>query len=455
MTGYSLDDTIVAIATPQARSALGIVRLSGPAAWSIARAVAPKLPNRLRPRHAYVRVASFPGTAATSIETTCVITPWRAPRTYTGEDMVELSLHGSPALLALAVQACLVAGGRQAEPGEFTFRAYVNGKLDLIQAEAVQDLINADSALALRLAASALSGSTAVHVRKWLQVLERLVADIEVFHDYAANDLDSSLDASALASPQQVLCALQTMLSELEVAMEAARRAVPMREGLTIALCGAPNAGKSTLFNALLGHARALTAPQPGTTRDYITATTEERGLRITYIDTAGMHDAVDPLEASGVASAVEWVKAADYVLWIEAADHPVHVPPELAAINIWRVVSRCDLLQQWPSLRPGEFAVSGLTGRGVAELREALAAQIVATTPEAALDAFTVRQAGAIGEATEYLSCACASLSAHLPLDAVVMDLNAARAALHGLHEQHDHSAIVKQVFSRFCVGK
>jgi tRNA modification GTPase len=455
MTSYSLGDTIAAIATSPARGALGIVRLSGPAAWSIARAITPGLPARLRAQQAYVRAARLANTAGDGIEITCVVLPWRAPLTYTGEDMVELSLHGSPALLDLALQACLAAGARQAAPGEFTFRAYLNGKLDLAQAEAVQDLINADSAQALRLAASALSGAASAHMRRWTQALEAVLAEIEVFHDYAADDLDSSVDAATVAGPETLLDALQAILGELENAQDTARRTAPLREGVTVALCGAPNAGKSTLFNALVGHARALTAPQPGTTRDYITAATEERGLRITFVDTAGMHQADDPLEASGVELAAEWGRTADYVWWIEAADSPAPPPAALASGSLWRVVSRCDLLQAWPSMNPSVYAVSGVTGQGVAELRQALVEMVLATAGESARAAFTMRQAGAIDMAMAYLREACTALSERTPLDAVAIDINAARTALRGLYEQQDRNAIIAQIFSRFCVGK
>jgi tRNA modification GTPase len=227
MTGYSLGDTIAAIATPPARGALGIVRLSGPKAWPIARMVAPGLPERLRAQQAYVRPARLAGATGACIEITCVVLPWRAPLTYTGEDMVELSLHGSPALLGLALQACLAAGARLAGPGEFTFRAYIYGKLDLAQAEAVQELINADSVQALRLAASALGGAASAQVRRWTQALVALLAEIEVFHDYAADDLDASVDAAALARPDELLARLQVLLNELAAAEDrAADRAV-------------------------------------------------------------------------------------------------------------------------------------------------------------------------------------------------------------------------------------
>jgi tRNA modification GTPase len=455
MTGYSFGDTIAAIATAPARGALGIVRLSGPDAWRIARSLAPALPQRLRTRHAYVRSAVLPSSDGGAVESMCVVLPWRAPRTYTGEDMVELSLHGSPALLELALTACLGAGARLAEAGEFTFRAYINGKLDLAQAEAVQDLINADSAQALRLAASALHGAVSKQVLRWIALLEALLAEIEVFHDYAADDLDSSVVAGSVAQPHHLLFALGELADGIDSALAAALRTAPLREGISVALCGAPNAGKSTLFNALLGHVRALTAPEPGTTRDYVTATIEVRGLRITLVDTAGMRQAQDPLEAAGVELAQHWGRSADFVLWLEAADDPAPAPAESLPGQLWLVRSRCDTLPGWPAREPGVYAVSGLTGQGVAELREALVEHVVRAAGTSAQAAFTARQVEHAARAAGFIQQARAGLVNGLPLDAVSADMHAARTALQEICEQQDRNSIIAQVFSRFCVGK
>lgn len=455
MPGYSIGDTIAALASAPARGALGIVRLSGPEAWRIARYIAPALPRHMRARHAYVRQARLAADGGECISTACVVLPWRAPRTYTGEEMVELSLHGSPALLDLALQACLAGGARLAEAGEFTYRAYLNGKLDLAQAEAVQELINADSTQALRLAASSLLGSVSTQVHEWISSLEHVLAEIEVFHDYAADDLDSSVDATSVARPEQMLSLLHALEQQMQDALSAAQRTAPLREGITVALCGAPNAGKSTLFNALLGHARALTAAEPGTTRDYVTATIEVRGLRLTLVDTAGVREVHDPLEAEGVALARLWGRSADYVLWLEAAGQHGLAQPELPPDKLWRVLSHCDKLPQWPPAQPGLYAVSGLTGQGVAELREAIVSHSLAAAGPPAQAAFTARQAEHIKAAAADVRQACAGLAGGMPLDAVSVDLHAARQALQLVCEQQDRDSIIAQVFSRFCVGK
>jgi tRNA modification GTPase len=452
VTGYSLADTIVALGTPAGRGALGVVRLSGPAAWAIARRIAPGLPVRAKARKAYVLQARLPAPSSTPIESACVIVLWRAPRSYSGEDMAELSLHGNPALLHLAEDACIAAGARLAEAGEFTYRAYVNGKLDLAQAEAVQALVAADGAQALRLAATALLGSSSELIAGWDVRLATLLAEIEVFHDYASDDLDSSLDSSSLAQPQQLMAALDGVVVEITRAIEASHSTAPLREGITVALCGPPNAGKSTLFNALLGHARAITSPQPGTTRDFITATVEADGLRITFIDTAGVRVGRDEIESAGVALAQQWGSSADIVLWLDNACAPA---PASSIAGAWRVITHCDQLPQWPQLQAGVSHVSGTTGQGVAGLRSAIVQHIAVHTTTSALGAFTARQTGLLSQCKDHCQHALVALHESFPLDGVAADLHAARQALLNIGQPPDRDAVLAQVFSRFCVGK
>jgi tRNA modification GTPase len=267
----------------------------------------------------------------------------------------------------------------------------------------------------------------------------------------------------------------------MDAALEASRRAAPLRSGLTVALCGPPNVGKSTLFNALLGHERALTAPEPGTTRDYLAESLDAGGLKLTLVDTAGYRDAADAVEAAGVRRAGEWARAADVLLWVEAADEPsAGLPDALADLQPLRVMTRCDLLEEWPEARVGGelasprdggsvktgggelrpypdsevFLVSGTTGRGVPELWAALSA-LPGQLGEPALDSFGARQAQAVQQAREALQRARAALGQGMPLDAAAVDLYAAADALHGVFEQHDRARVIEQIFSGFCVGK
>jgi len=445
-----------------APAALGIVRLSGPAAWEIACQLIANPPPKLTPRHAYLVTLVLDADDERQrggLAETALVTFFQAPETYTGADLVELSVHGNPLLVRAVVRACLEHGARPAEAGEFTYRAYLNGKLDLAQAEGVQELITAGSLQALRLAQSALAGVPSGVTRGWVERLTGLLAGIEVIHDYAADGLDASLDAAELTTPEQLRAALTELGGELEQALADSRRTAPLREGITVAITGPPNVGKSTLFNALVGHERALTAAEPGTTRDYITERLETGGVHLTLVDTAGYRDTRDALEAAGVRRAGDWAKSADRVLWVNAADRPpVPVPAGLAATEPLPVVTRCDLLPGWPTqmtgMPAGTIYVSGLTGKGVNELHAALAALAGAIgLPE--LAAFSERQARRLASAGAHLERAQLSLRQQLPLDAVAQDLYGARRDLHGIYEQVDHAQVVAQVFSRFCVGK
>lgn len=445
-----------------APAALGIVRLSGPDAWDIARQLIKDLPSQITPRHAYLvtlALGAVEDPRRGGLAEIALVTFFQAPETYTGEDLVELSVHGNPLLVRAVASQCIEHGARPAEAGEFTYRAYLNGKLDLAQAEGVQELITAGSLQALRLAQSALAGVTSGVTRGWVERLTGLLAGIEVIHDYAADGLDASLDAAELLTTERLSAALAEIGEELSQALADSRRTAPLRAGITVAITGPPNVGKSTLFNALVGHERALTAAEPGTTRDYITERLDAGGVHLTLVDTAGYRDTEDALEAAGVRRAGDWAKSADRVLWVSAADRPpVPVPDGLAATEPLPVVTRCDLLPGWPErmtgMPAGALYVSGLTGRGIDKLHAALAALAGAIgMPE--LAAFSERQARRLVSAAAHLERAHISLRQNLPFDAVAQDLYGARRDLHGIYEQADHAQVVAQVFSRFCVGK
>lgn len=466
MGGYELGDTIVAPATALVPSALAVVRLSGPDAWRLASGLLAEPPPALTPQHGYVvdlAVELVPGDPATELlRETAVLTCWRAPRSYTGEDLVEISVHGSPPLVRQLLALCTARGARAAEAGEFTYRAYLNGKLDLAQAEAVQELIAAGSGKALLLAGASLAGVPSALVREWVERLTATLAGIEVIHDYAADGLDATLDDAEVDSAPRLTRQLNESLAQMEQALEDSRRTAPLREGITVALVGPPNVGKSTLFNALLGHERALTDPAPGTTRDYITETIDSGGIRLTLVDTAGYRDVADAVEAAGVRKAGDWARAADRVLWITAADgQRAPRPAALEADEPISVVTRCDRLDCWPDQDAEDSAaggpvcyVSGRTGRGVAELWAVLrgAAERVQMP---VLAAFGQRQAGCIAEAADHLRRALAALEGELPMDAVAQDLYAARRALQGVYEHPGRQDVLDQIFSRFCVGK
>jgi tRNA modification GTPase len=240
----------------------------------------------------------------------------------------------------------------------------------------------------------------------------------------------------------------------MDAALEATARTAALRDGITVAICGPPNVGKSTLFNALLGHERALTAPGPGTTRDYLTESLEAAGVKLTLVDTAGYREATDSVEASGVERAAQWARSADRVLWVTAADaQDASSSVGLAGATTIHVLTRCDLLPQWPAKDNGLIAVSGLTGQGIDALWQAL----LDTQPseESALASLGARQAQAVNAARVALQSAVRALASGMPMDAASLDLYAALELLHGTFEQAERARVIEEVFSGFCVGK
>ena len=455
MQGYHLGDTIAASASAPAQQAISIVRISGPKAWDIMLSCLKDAPTRVTPRQAYVSELQLPA-GKTQFTDTAVLTCWQAPASYTGEDMAELAVHGSPLLVQMLLDQFTGYSARLAEAGEFTYRAFINGKLDLAQAESVQELISASSERALLLAANSLAGQTSTQAQAWVDELARLLAAIEVFHDYAADDLDASVESSQLPTHDGLLAELTHLDGKLTQTIESSQRLLPWREGISVAILGPPNAGKSTLFNALLGRERALTAPQAGTTRDYLAESLNVCGLKLSLVDTAGYHATDDSIEAAGIARSEEWGQAADYVLWVTAADQSEPEPPPfLEQSRLIRVRTRCDLLLAWPATsRNDEYCVSGITGQGIAELREQLGAQ-GGSVGEENLASFNRRQLNQLHTAHTVLQSAITALSQSMPLDAVAQDIYAARSALTGIYAQDDRSQVIANVFSSFCVGK
>src|SRR5581483_10870929 len=284
---FSTADTIVAIATPPGRGGIGVVRISGSAAAAIAGELL-RLDQPLQPRH-----ATFTRTAADQV----VATLFPAPHSYTGEDVVELSAHGSPVILRQIVEDAMRAGARLAEPGEFTLRAFLNGRIDLIQAEAVADLIDAVTPLQARAAFDQLEGTLTTQIGELDRELFELIARIEA-------SLDFPDEGYHFINPDEIATALAALEQRLGALGRAARRGRLIREGARVAIAGRPNTGKSSLFNALLRTGRAIVTPEPGTTRDFLVETIDLDGLRVELVDTAGIRETSNVVEAEGAVRA-------------------------------------------------------------------------------------------------------------------------------------------------------
>jgi tRNA modification GTPase len=295
---FSTTDTIVAIATPQGRGGIGVVRLSGPDSLRIARALMGR-DAPLQPRHAtFGHIVDLQGSSSRVVDQV-VVTFFSAPRSFTGEDVVEISAHGSTVLLRRIVELALTHGARLGEPGEFTLRAHLNGRLDLIQAEAVADLVDAVTPLQARAAMDQLEGTLTSAIGRIDAGLFDLAARLEA-------SLDFPEEGFHFVTRDQAALELGRARSALEVLIQEGRAGRVVREGSLVVIGGRPNAGKSSLFNALVGSSRAIVTEIPGTTRDLLTERVDIDGLPVTLVDTAGLRDAQDAIEAEGVKRARE-----------------------------------------------------------------------------------------------------------------------------------------------------
>jgi tRNA modification GTPase len=286
------DDTIVAISTPPGRGGLGVVRLSGARAVEIATRLVKVA--QLPPATQRATLGRFAGAEAGRMLDQVVLTCFRAPHSYTAEDVVEISCHGAPVVLRHLVECCIEQGARAAEPGEFTLRAFLNGRIDLTQAEAVRDLIESQTLYQARVAAQQLQGSVSARLKPHKQVLLELIAHLEAGIDFAEDDV-------AVVSWREIVARIDRTATDLQKLVEGYRYGRIVREGLTLAIVGRPNVGKSSLFNRLLNEDRAIVTPLPGTTRDLVAETANLGGIPLRFVDTAGVREALDEVEKIGV----------------------------------------------------------------------------------------------------------------------------------------------------------
>ena len=448
------DETIVAISTPPGRGGIGIVRLSGPHAPSIAQTLI-----RLRAplEHARARLAEIPDPADGAKIDEAVVTYFAAPRSYTGEDLVEIAAHGSPVVLDLLVRGALAAGARLARPGEFTERAFLSGRLDLTQAEAVRDLIEAQTLYQARIAAEQMGGALSLRVQPAKQKLVELIALLEAGIDFAEDDVDVAPDQDIAARIDSVGDALRGLESTFE-------RGRMIHEGLRLAIVGRPNVGKSSLFNRLLERERAIVTAAPGTTRDLISERLSLGGIPVELVDTAGLREAVEEAEAMGIRKTREAVAEADIVLVVLDASTPVRADEQelIASLSGRRAVivrNKSDLGNtdaSAESLFVPAVATSALTGAGVEELRELLAGLVRNPAGEGEQGVLTtLRQFEAIRGSLASLQSAQTSLANRTPHEMILLDLYAALRSLDSLTGETTADDILNQIFSSFCIGK
>jgi tRNA modification GTPase len=432
---FSTTDTIVAIATPPGRGGIGVVRLSGPDALPIARQLITH-GGELAPRHATLTDTRSGDRAIDQV----VVTYFPAPHSYTGEDVIELSAHGSPVVLRSIVESAMAATARLAEPGEFTLRAFLSGRIDLMQAEAVADLIDAVTPLQARAAFDQLEGT-----------LTRTIADL----DASLFDLIARLEASVdfpdegfhFIEPQTLGRSVDALLARTGALLADARRGRLVREGLSIAIVGRPNVGKSSLFNALAGASRAIVTEVPGTTRDLVTETIDLEGLRVTLVDTAGLRETADRVEAEGVSRSRQAIAVADLVLVVIDEDQPQIIENKHLVVQ-----NKCDLGRPDRGIR-----VSATSGEGLDELRAAIVAALDFDPVRDRPEITNTRHIALVQRAHDALMRSRQALGpdGSLPEEFVLADLQEARAALEEIRGRRSPDDLLAHIFTRFCVGK
>jgi len=468
-----IPDTIAAVSTPPGRGGIGIVRLSGPQAASIAGELV-RLRHPLE--HARARLAdvldedSAPEGARID---EAVVTFFAAPNSYTAEDLVEISAHGSPVVLELLLSRALRLGARLASPGEFTERAFLSGKLDLTQAEAVRDLIAAQTLTQARLAASQMGGALSRRVEPVKHALVELVALLEAGIDFSEDDIDVAPQAEIARR----IGALTPPLTALETTFARGRI---VHDGLTLAIVGRPNAGKSSLFNCLIERNRAIVTATPGTTRDTVAERISLDGIPLELVDTAGLRDAAEEVEKLGIARSREALADAALVVLVLDATVPLNDEehrllvaienrPALVAVNKSDLVEAGQLLpeyaemlgipcdshfaKRWESIPA--LATSALTGQGIPALRERIVA--LATGGASAEPAMltSLRHQQAVAAALAALNDAAKANAGAVPHEMILLDLYRALGALDSLTGQTITDDILNLIFSTFCIGK
>ena len=475
---FSTFDTIVAIATPPGRGGLGVIRLSGPEAHRIARGLIAR-DRDLVPRHATfalvrlapaasadllpaaapgsdsgVRSAAGPMHPPAGAIDQVVATYFPAPASYTGDDVVELSAHGSPVILRAIVTTAIAAGARLAEPGEFTLRAFVNGRIDLMQAEAVGDLIDAVTPLQARAAFDQLHGTLTRTIGAIDAALFDLIARLEASVDFPEEGYHF-VDAAALAAE------VDTLIERTRLLLVAARRGRLVREGLQIAIVGKPNVGKSSLFNALVGASRAIVTDRPGTTRDLVTEVVDLDGLRVTLVDTAGLRDTCDSIETEGVERARQARDVSDLILIVLDGSKPLEgVDEELVyqVTNSKRLIvsNKADCESAWT--RSDALNVSAKTLVGIPELRQAIHTALDVEPLRDCPEITNVRHTALVQRAHEALRrgrAAAMSDDGSLSEEFVLADLQEARTVLEAIVGRRADDEMLQHIFSRFCIGK
>ena len=487
----NLDDTIVAISTPPGRGGIGVVRLSGPEARQIAMPML-RLKRELEPGRAVfgelvepeaaacveswgaspghteeAPARSHPHETGHSVSTKAVparidevvVTFFQKPHSYTTDDTVEISCHGSPVVLRHIVELALARGARLAEPGEFTLRAFLNGRLDLAQAEAVRDLIESQTLYQAKVAAQQLEGALSRRLQPIKQKLVDLIALLEAGIDFAEDDVPV-LPAKQI---EERITTVRAPLLELEGSFSIGKM---VHEGLTLAIVGRPNVGKSSLFNRLVERERAIVTATPGTTRDLVSETVALEGIPVKLVDTAGIRHALDEAESIGIRKSMEALADADLVLVVLDASQPPNAEDEELLAQASKrcgiaVQNKADLADSREPVVNGfhipSVRTSALTGEGVPELRAEILRQVGGEHGAQMESGFltSARHRSLVENALHNLHAASAAVAQKVPHEMLLLDLYNALRPLDEITGETTTDDILGLIFSTFCIGK
>ena len=474
----NLDDTIVAVATPPGRGGIGVVRLAGPEAIAIAMPML-RLKHEVEPGRAVfgeliepdcVEAATLGCLAQQSSATRIdevVVTYFARPHSYTADDIVEISAHGSPVVLRHIVEMALTRGARLAEPGEFTMRAFLNGRIDLAQAEAVRDLIDSQTLYQAKVAAQQLEGALSRRLQPIKQKLVELIAVLEAGIDFAEDDV-------SVMPGDQIVKHIAAVRAPLEELAQSFAYGKLVHEGLTLAIVGRPNVGKSSLFNRLVERERAIVTATPGTTRDLVTETVALGGIPVKLVDTAGLRRAIDEAESIGIQKSMEALADADLVLMVldasqTASDEDQKLLAQVEQRRAIVVENKVDLvnanqgfLERTDAASAAQQPVSRLrtsafTGEGIAQLRAAILQRITGDSASSAESGFltNARHQSLVRDSLNGIDRAEIAVHKRIPHEMILLDIYGALRPLDEITGSTTNDDILNLIFSKFCIGK
>ncbi len=455
-----LDDTIVAVSTPAGRGGIGVVRLAGEKAAAIARQLVRTPAGKdieLQAGRASFAII-IDGESGERIDE-AVITYFQAPHSYTGEDIVEISAHGSPVILRHILEQAMNRGARLAEPGEFTMRAFLSGRIDLTQAEAVRDLIDSQTLFQAKAAAQQLNGALSKRVQPIKAALMNLIATLEAGVDFAEDDV-------AVLANDEIIQRIDPLIESLEKLTRSISYGKLVHEGVTLAIVGRPNVGKSSLFNRLVERDHAIVTATPGTTRDLVAETVSLGGIPVKLIDTAGLRESQDEAEKIGIEKSYAALADADIVLAVaDASAADSCKKPWDSALkaraNVIFVDNKIDLLREGSqsaekTARSGHVQTSALRDQGIKELREKIIQMLSGETSQHEPGFLTnERQFQSTKDALDAMQTARDAVRNRLPHEVLLLDLYAGLKALDSLTGQTSTDDILQLIFAGFCIGK